>query len=105
MLKHITILISFRTGFMMASYFSTLVSGAMDCIGYSEQSIRLRAKTFKEFYDILSQHVEEPFHMEIILAGSKSEGVVPYHASDLDLMCILQSCICVDQGQLEASLP
>ncbi|XP_060577640.1 uncharacterized protein LOC132734803 [Ruditapes philippinarum] len=85
---------------IMASYFSNLLSEAMDCIGYSEKIIKVRAHTCKEIFEVASQS----YLMEAILAGSKSEGVVPIHDSDIDIMYVSPFCICVDHGRLEDNI-
>jgi hypothetical protein len=85
----------------MTPQFSILVSEAMDSIGYSEQMIGFRAHIFKKWFDVVSLHTTRNYQMELILAGSKSEGVVPFFGSDFDYMMVSQLWICVDYGRLE----
>ncbi|XP_060577635.1 uncharacterized protein LOC132734798 [Ruditapes philippinarum] len=85
----------------MASYFSSILFHAMDCIGFSRQMILLRSDIANNMYETVSENCAEYLCMEVILAGSKSEGVTQTNASDNDLMLVLRKCICVDTGRQE----
>ncbi|XP_060569323.1 uncharacterized protein LOC132727762 [Ruditapes philippinarum] len=85
----------------MAPCFSKLFSEAMDCLGYSEQMIGFRAYILKEIFDVASERFTRILQTEMIPAGSKSEGVVPFMGSDFDTMIVSQFLICVDHGRLE----
>ncbi|XP_053379983.1 uncharacterized protein LOC128548634 [Mercenaria mercenaria] len=87
----------------MAADFSALLNSAMDCIGYSKRSIVSRADALNKLCEIFSKTLES-VGIEMLLAGSKSEGVVPFHASDYDLMFVFNRCLCVDVGCHEDGL-
>ncbi|XP_060577636.1 uncharacterized protein LOC132734800 [Ruditapes philippinarum] len=85
----------------MASYFSSLLFHAMDCIGFSRQMILLRADITNKMYETVSENSAKYFGLELILAGSKSEGITQTNESDNDIMIVLRKCICVDTGRQE----
>ncbi|XP_053379982.1 uncharacterized protein LOC128548633 [Mercenaria mercenaria] len=76
----------------MAEDFSDLLNSAMDCIGYSKRSIVSRADVLNRYFEISSKTCLESVGIEMLLAGSKSEGVVPFLASDYDLMLVFKRC-------------
>ncbi|XP_053378881.1 uncharacterized protein LOC123527968 [Mercenaria mercenaria] len=88
----------------MATNFSTLLNSAMDCIGYSKTMIVSRKELCNKYVSNYSQTCSGHLGGEVMLAGSKSEGVLPFYASDFDYMTVLNTCVCVDVGCQEDGL-
>ncbi|KAH3850413.1 hypothetical protein DPMN_092824 [Dreissena polymorpha] len=74
----------------------------MTLLEYGEEIRRRRVEKYRE-YDILMDRRQSA--TTLIIAGSKAEGLTSWAESDIDLLNVLKSVICVEAGVDLHSIP
>ncbi|KAL4227938.1 hypothetical protein ACF0H5_013377 [Mactra antiquata] len=73
---------------------STLVSNALDGIGYSIEMIKYRQRLFIENDSCVNKFKTQPD--ERVTTGGKAEGTTMYYESDTDYMFVVKDTVCTD---------
>lgn len=81
---------------------SKVIYDALDCIGYSKESVNSRAEFWRQAY--LTNQPNFRKFLTRICAGSRDEGTARLFESDLDVMIVHENYLCVDHGKIEEGL-